>query len=90
MTKQRAVPPDPKFEEVRLSTFAQARQIVDKEIGASKPRGFEDDDAFLVLLVDPPLDDTVVLVSKADGTVHRVPTMRPGVDARLQKMRPTA
>jgi hypothetical protein len=69
-----------------MISFAQAREAVERTIGATKPNGFEDSDAFLVVLVDPPTDDTVVFVSKTTGNARRVPMLRPGMEERVGAM----
>lgn len=64
-------------------SFEEARRAVGQP---TEPQGFEDAEAFSVLLTDPPIDDTVVLVSKQDGSVRRVP--RWDIQDRLDAMSP--
>jgi hypothetical protein len=54
-----------------MSTFRQAREVVERELGETLPAGFEDDLDYNVLLAEPPTDDQVNLVSKATGKLHR-------------------
>lgn len=54
-------------------TFSGARRIVDVAAGPTLPKGYEDATTYSVLLVDPAIDDTVLLVSKESGTLRRVP-----------------
>lgn len=65
--------------------FREARAIVRPEYGETLPRGFEDDEDYNVLPVQP-LMDQVVLVNKESGRVH--PEVYFEQEQRLSKMTP--
>lgn len=52
-------------------TFREAREAVRRVLNkSSSTRGYEDAEDYNVL-VNPPFDDEIVLVRKADGEVHK-------------------
>ena len=66
-----------------MISFAEARARVPE---VSLGEGYEDAEDYVVVLQDPPLDDLVVMVRKADGEVHREGYF--GIRERLLKMTP--
>jgi len=55
-----------------MITFKEARELVFQRIGPSRPKGFEDAKDYNVLLMNPPVDDTVILVDKESSNIRRV------------------
>ena len=54
-----------------MTSFRDARQVVERELGPTLRKGFEDVSDFNVLLAEPMTDDQVNLVNKATGELHR-------------------
>lgn len=69
-----------------MVTFSEARRVVENKYSSPTLRdGFEDAEDFNVLL-QPPLDDQVVLVNKGSGVVH--PEVYFEVEDQLEAMVP--
>lgn len=64
-------------------SFQDARATIS---APTEPEGFEDEEAYLLLLTDPPLDDTVILVAKRNGEVRQDSRWR--ISGRLDRMTP--
>jgi hypothetical protein len=54
-----------------MSSFRQAREVVQQKLGETLADGYEDELDYNVLLADPATDDQVNLVSKRTGKLHR-------------------
>lgn len=54
-----------------MTTFHDARAVVERELGPTLPEGLEDARDYCVSLRFPDLDDQVNLVDKVSGELHR-------------------
>lgn len=71
-----------------MVNFKEARQVVERELGPTLERGFEDLTDFNVLLAEPQTDDQVNLVDRATGELHRELYFEQ--EDRLEKMLPVS
>jgi hypothetical protein len=70
-----------------MSSFRQAREVVQQKLGETLADGYEDELDYNVLLADPATDDQVNLVSKRTGKSPRT-VLRPGGTAQRHDPRP--
>lgn len=71
-----------------MSSFRQAREVVQQQLGETLPSGYEDDADYNVLLAAPEPDDQVNLVSKVTGKLHR--ELYFAEEERLSRMTPVS
>lgn len=69
-----------------MTTFQEARDTVERSLGATLAEGYEDSEDFNVLLAEPSTDDQVNLVTKSTGKLHREVYF--DVEDRLRQMTP--